>query len=83
MELIIGNTRVLAAELELIEGGMVAKLSGDALKSVLNATFGGQASVEVWGEGLGARPMSVAEIEMHGASSTVTLMQSGSAYGLH
>lgn len=77
MELIVGTTRLDPVELEVTESGVVAEVTGDDLTSVLNATHGGSVSVELFGAGMPARAMSVAEIRMHGASSTVTLHFSG------
>ncbi|MFD2738683.1 hypothetical protein ACFSUD_03785 [Sulfitobacter aestuarii] len=83
LELIVGNTRVTAAALELTEDGVIARLSGAALRDVLDATFGGPASVQVWGQDIGARLMTVTEIRMHGATSTVTLEDTGTAMAVH
>ncbi|QOL79878.1 hypothetical protein [Pseudooceanicola spongiae] len=83
MELIVGNTRLSPVDMQLTEEGVVAEVSGAELASVLNATHGGRISVELFGEGMPARPMSVAEIRMHGASSTVTLHYAGEAVVLN
>ncbi len=83
MELIVGTTRLHPVELEMTEEGVVAEVTGEDLTSVLNATHGGGMSVELFGAGMPARPMSVAEIRMHGASSTVTLLYAGEAVVLN
>lgn len=76
-ELIVGTRRVAPVAIELIDGGVIARLSGAGLLSVLDATFGGQTSVEVWAEGLCPRAMAVTEIAMHGATTLVTFETTG------
>ena len=83
MELIVGNTRLNPVDMHLTEEGVVAEVSGAELTSVLDATRSGRVSVELFGAGMPARPMSVAEIRMHGASSTVTLHYAGEAVALN
>ena len=63
--------------------GVEAQLAGEALLSVLEATFHGGATIEVLGGDLDRRPMDVAEIRMEGASTTVTLLCSGAALRLN
>lgn len=77
LELIVGTRRVVPEALELIEGGVIARLSGAGLLSVLEATFGGLSSVEVWGEGLCPRAMQVTEIAMQGTTTLVTFAATG------
>ncbi|MBT9383499.1 hypothetical protein KM176_06495 [Pseudooceanicola sp. CBS1P-1] len=77
MELIVGNTRVVPKEMHLIPGGVVAELTGPALYSVLDATCDGRVSVEVFGGARGTRSMTVTEIKMRGATSTVTFQEKG------
>ncbi|OSP56442.1 hypothetical protein [Pseudoruegeria sp. SK021] len=83
MELIVGTTRIVASDLQVTEGGVIARLSGAALASVLDATFGGTAAVDVWANGQGVRPMTVTGIHMTGNSSTVTLTAAGAQARLH
>ena len=78
-ELIVGLSRVTPSAVELVDGGMVAELSGAGLLKMLDATFGGQGPVEVWGldSGLGPRAMMVTEITMSGATTLITLEDTG------
>ncbi|MDV7269520.1 hypothetical protein RYZ20_01245 [Thioclava sp. A2] len=76
MELIVGNKRVQPMAMQRIPGGIEAELAGEALASVIDATFGG-ASIEVWGGDLDRRPLDVTDIRMQGASTTVTLLCAG------
>lgn len=76
MELIAGNARVVPSEIEAIPGGIVARLSGAGFRALLDATFGGQGTVELRShEGL--CQMTVSQISMQGASTLVTLHASG------
>lgn len=77
LELIVGTQRVTPEALEVIEGGVIARLSGAGLLSVLDATFGGQASVEVWAAGLHPRAMAVTQIAMQGTTTLVTFAATG------
>jgi len=83
VELIVGNKRVIPTAMTPIPGGVEAQLAGEALLSVLEATFHGGATIEVLGGDLDRRPMDVAEIRMEGASTTVTLLCSGAALRLN
>ncbi len=82
VELIVGNKRITAKALRRIPGGVEAQLAGEALTSVLDATFRGGASIEVLGGDLDHHALDVADIRMAGASTTVTLLTSG-AMALH
>ena len=82
VELIVGNKRIAAKALRRIPGGVVAQLAGDALTSVLDATFRGGASIELLGGDLDHHTLDVTDIRMAGASTTVTLLTSG-AVALH
>ena len=81
VELIVGNKRITAKALRRIPGGVEAQLAGEALKRLIDATFGG-ASIEVLGGDLDHHALDVAVIRMAGASTTVTLLTSG-AVALH
>jgi len=81
VELIVGNKRVAAQTLRRIPGGIEAKLAGEALTSVLDATFGG-VSIEVLGGDLDHHALDVTDIRMAGASTTVTMLSAG-AVALH
>lgn len=82
VELIVGNKRVTAQALRRIPGGIEAQLVGEALTSVLDATFRGGASIEVIGGDLDHHALDVTDIRMAGASTTVTLL-SGGRQALH
>jgi hypothetical protein len=82
MELIIGARRITPSAIHRIKGGVTATLRGEALISVLDATFHGAGSIEVIGAGLDRRPMDVTAIEMKGADTQVTLVCSGPARAL-
>lgn len=77
VELIVGSKRVVPTELREINGRLVAELSGSGLMSVLDATFGGEASVEVWAFGQAPKPMWVVEIAMNGGNTVVTFEDAG------
>ena len=79
MELIVGNKRVIPNATRRIPGGIEAQLAGEALTSLLDATFCGGVSVEVLGGDRDRRPVDVTDIRMHGASTTVTLLCAGEA----
>ncbi|MFC7705073.1 hypothetical protein ACFQXB_12780 [Plastorhodobacter daqingensis] len=79
MELLVGARRITPSAIRRIAGGVTATLRGDALISLLDATFHGKGSVEVIGGDLDRRPMDVAAIEMSGGDTTVTLICSGPA----
>ncbi|PCD77285.1 hypothetical protein [Pseudothioclava arenosa] len=72
MELIVGNKRVVPEALHRIAGGVEVELAGEALTSLLDATFGGGGSIELWGEH-GPEALDVADIRMVGRATTVTL----------
>lgn len=82
MELIVGNKRVAAMAMQRIPGGVEAQLAGEALTSVIDATFGGT-SIEVLGGDLDRRPLDVTDIRMQGACTTVTLLCAGEAMRLN
>ncbi|MFP1645902.1 hypothetical protein [Pontitalea aquivivens] len=77
MDLIVGDKRVVPGAMRAIPGGVEVDLSGPALLSLLDATFAGPASVELWDRGSAPRPMRVADIRMQGARTTVTLLGAG------
>lgn len=81
MELIVGNSRIAATTLRRIPGGVEAQLAGEALKRLIDATFGG-ASIEVLGGDLDHHALDVTDIRMGGATTTVTLLSAG-ARALH
>jgi hypothetical protein len=81
MHLIIGTQTLANVPLRRIPGGYEAVLAGEALKRLLDATFGG-ASIEVLGGDLPAQGFDVTDIRMKGATTTVVLMRSG-AKALH
>ena len=60
-----------------------AVMRGDAVLSLLDATFHGAGSIEVLGGALHRRAMDVAGIEMRGASTLVTLICAGEAARLN
>ena len=64
MELIVGNKRVTVQALRRIPGGIEAQLVGEALTSVLDATFRGGASIEVIGGDLDHHALDVTDIRM-------------------
>ncbi len=81
MYLIVGTRRIVPTAVHPVAGGVEVALRGDALVSLLDATFGragcGAASIEVSGGGLDRRPMDVAAIVMTGADARVTLLCAG------
>ncbi len=79
IELIFGTRRVAPTAVRRIAGGFQADLRGDALLALLDLTFQGPAQVEMLGCGMDLRPLEVTEIEMHGNSTTVTLLCAGEA----
>lgn len=83
MELIVGNKRVTPGHLRRIPGGVEAELAGEALTSLLDATFGSGVSIELFGGDLERRPLDVAEIRMQGGSTIVTLLCAGGAARLN
>ena len=82
MELIIGNQHVTPSAIHMIEGGVEAELRGDALRSLLDATYHGRCTIEVLGGELHRRPLEVVDIAMSGATTRVRLRCSGPAYRL-
>jgi len=83
VELIVGNKRIVPMATRRIAGGIEAELAGEALTSVLDATFGGGVSIEVLGGDLDRCPMDVADIRMHGAATTVTFLSAAQALRLN
>lgn len=79
MELIIGTKRIIPEAISRIAGGVEAILKGDALMSLLDATFHGLGTIEISGGDLDRRPMDVASIRMQGADTMVTLVCTGPA----
>lgn len=79
MELIIGARRITPSAIHRIKGGVTATLRGEALMSLLNASFHGTGSIEMLGGDLDRHPMEVTSIEMTGADTTVTLLCAGPA----
>ncbi len=73
MELIVGNRKVIPRVLRRVPGGVEAELAGEALTSLLDATFGG-GSIEILGGELDHHALDVTDIRMAGRSTTVTLM---------
>ncbi|MBN2741569.1 MAG: hypothetical protein JXR35_11765 [Rhodobacteraceae bacterium] len=82
MELIVGNKRVTPEALREIPGGIEADLTGEALTSLIDATFRGYASIEMLGGDLDRQRMDVIDIRMAGDATTVTLRCHG-AMALH
>ncbi|HBD91644.1 MAG TPA: hypothetical protein DEF16_00500 [Gemmobacter sp.] len=72
-ELIVGTLRVMPVSLDAFDGGVVARLSGPGLLSVLDAAFAGDAAIQLWSSGTLPRAMMVTEIAMQGGSTLVTL----------
>lgn len=72
-ELIVGTRRVTPVSLDAFDGGVVARLAGPGLLSVLDAALTGDAAVQLWAQGEPPRAMTVTEITMHGRSTLVTL----------
>ena len=83
MELIVGTRRITPEHMQEVPGGVRAELRGDAVLSLLDATFHGAGSIEVLGGALHRRAMDVAGIEMRGASTLVTLICAGEAARLN
>ena len=83
MELIVGTRRIVPESMQPIPGGIEAEVRGDAVLSLLDATFHGAGSIEVLGGALHRRAMDVAGIEMRGASTLVTLICAGEAARLN
>ncbi|TQS72531.1 hypothetical protein ERN12_01585 [Rhodobacteraceae bacterium] len=81
MQLIIATERFADIALRPIPGGFEAVLAGDALKRLVEASFGG-ASIELWDEKGPAQRLNVTDIRMAGRTTCVTLMSSGE-YTLH
>ncbi|SEN36622.1 hypothetical protein SAMN04488103_104299 [Gemmobacter aquatilis] len=79
MELIVGAKRITPSAIHRIAGGVEATLRGEALISLLDATFHGAGSIEVHGGDLDRRPLDVAAIEMTGGDTRVTLVYAGPA----
>ncbi|MGA0538974.1 hypothetical protein [Neotabrizicola sp. VNH66] len=79
MELIVGNRRITPSAIQPVSGGVEARLKGEALLRLLDASFHGQGTIEVIGGGLDRRPMEVADIRMTGADTTVRLRCTGPA----
>ncbi|MBT9244956.1 hypothetical protein KM031_01910 [Gemmobacter fulvus] len=79
MELIVGARRITPSAIHRIAGGVTATLRGDALISLLDATFHGAGTIELSGGDLDRRPMDVAAIEMTGGETIVTLLCGGPA----
>lgn len=79
MELIVGNRRITPSAIQPLRDGVEARLRGDALRQVLDATFHGQGTIEVIGGGLDRRPMEVADIRMTGGETTIRLRCTGPA----
>ncbi|SOC14507.1 hypothetical protein [Rhodobacter maris] len=80
MHLIVGTKTLPEVALRPIPGGYEAEAKGEALRRLLDATFGG-ASIEVTGEAAGGaaavQGLDVTDIRMGGATTTVTLMKAG------
>lgn len=72
-ELIVGTRRVIPVSLDSFEGGVVARLSGPGLISVLDAAMIGDGAVQLLTDGARLRPLMVTEIAMQGGSTLVTL----------
>ena len=83
MELIVGTRRITPASIRVVPGGVCAELAGDAMRAVLDAAFHGQGTIELSGGRLNRHPVAVTGIEMHGATSRVTLICSGRARSAH
>lgn len=82
-ELIVGSLRVMPVSLDPFEGGVVARLSGPGLVSVLDAAFHGDGAVQLWSHGAQPRAMLVTEIAMQGGSTLVTLQDAPVAIRLN
>jgi len=72
-ELIVGTARVRPVRIETTGTGIVAELSGAGLLTVVDATFDGDAMIELWTAGHAPRSMTVTGIDMGGATTLVTL----------
>ncbi|MBE2276043.1 MAG: hypothetical protein IAE87_07070 [Rhodobacteraceae bacterium] len=81
MYLIVGTRRIVPTAIHPVAGGVEVALRGEALVSLLDATFRqagqGAGSIEVSGGDMDRRPMDVAAIEMTGADARVTLLCAG------
>lgn len=82
-ELIVGTLRVMPVSLDSFDGGVVARLSGPGLISVLDAAFAGDAAIQLWSSGTLPRAMMVTEIAMQGGSTLVTLEDAPAALRLN
>ncbi|MFD2174107.1 hypothetical protein [Rhodobacter lacus] len=81
MHLIVGTKTLPEVALRPIPGGYEAEAKGEALRRLIDASFGG-ATIEVTGAGLPLAGLDVTDIRMAGATTTVTLMHAG-ARALH
>lgn len=71
-ELIVGTCRVTPVSVDVFDGGVVARLSGPGLLSVLDAAMIGDGAVQLWTQGASLRPLMVTEIAMQGGTTLVT-----------
>lgn len=76
-EIIVGTSRLRPIRIEVTTGGVVAELSGPGLLPLIDATFDGDARVELWTAGRAPRAMTVTGIAMRGATTHVTLTDTG------
>jgi hypothetical protein len=83
MEILVGARRITPERVQSVPGGIEAELRGEAVLRLLDATFGGGASIEILGGALNRRPVDVAGIQMRGASTLVTLLCAGEAAQLN
>ena len=83
IELIIGNKRIRPTTITPVEGGLEAVLQGEALVSVLDATFLGSGCIEASGGEMDRCRLEVSAIEMLGGSTRITLVPSSAPARLH
>ncbi|WP_323042046.1 hypothetical protein [Gemmobacter sp.] len=72
-EIIVGTARLRPIRIQPTTGGVVAELTGPGALPLIDATFDGDAQVELWTAGRSPRAMTVTGITMAGATTRVTL----------